>query len=76
MTDPILKQNVFERLSPVKPQIVRIQHCFESLGYLHIHTGVVNEDSGVHEVGLSLGLAAAQTWQDAVRLHQTDTGLR
>src|SRR5258708_33671309 len=59
----------------MKTQVVHIENCLQTLRYFHIDATVVNEDSGIDEVGLAFDLAAAKRRQDAVRLHQADTGL-
>src|SRR6185369_2973239 len=76
MPNLILKQDVLERLSAMKSQVVQVQDGLDSLRYFNIHPAVVNENSRIDEVRLPFGLAAAQTRQDAVCLHQTNTGLR
>src|SRR5918999_2719369 len=61
--DAILKQHQLERLSPVKPQIVRIEHRLDTLRDFNVNAGVVDKDPRVDEVRLSLDLAAPQTRQ-------------
>ena len=76
MADVILKENVFERFRAMKAQIVDVEDGLDALRDININSGVVNKDSGIDEVRLSLSLAAAQTRQDAVGLNEADASLR
>src|SRR6185369_8080289 len=76
VTDAVLKEYQLQRLRPVKPQKVDVDDCFDSLRQFHINAAVVNKDSGIYEICLSLRLTASQTRQETVRLDQTDTSLR
>src|SRR5260370_34797334 len=60
----------------MKAQVVRVKNRFQTLRNFHVHARVVNKDSGIDEVRLPFDLAAAQAGQNAVRLHQTNSGLR
>src|SRR5438105_15674604 len=75
MSNVRLKQNVFERFVAMKTHLVHVKDCFQSLGYFHVDSGVVNEDPGIDEVGLAFDLAAAKRRQNAVRLNQASPGL-
>ena len=50
----ILKQHVLQRLSAMKPQIVHIENCLDSLRDFDVDAGVVNKDSGIDKVCLAL----------------------
>src|SRR6185369_6183294 len=76
VTDAVLKEYQLQRLRPVKPQEVDVEDGFDSLRQFHINAAVVNKDSGIYEICLSLRLAASQTRQQTVCLDQADTGLR
>src|SRR5436190_20479341 len=75
MTDPILKQNVFQRLSAMKSQVINIEPRLDSLRDLGVGSAVVDKDSGINKIRLPFDLAAAQARQNTVRLHQAHTGL-
>src|SRR6185295_5981189 len=76
MPNPILKQNVLEWLSAMKFQVIHIEDRFDSLRDLSIDSTVVDKDSGINKIRLAFDLAAAQARQNAVWMHQPDTGLR
>ena len=59
MADVILKENVFERFRAMKAQVVDVEDGLDALCDININSGVVNKDSGIDEVRLSLSLAAA-----------------
>ena len=69
MSNMILKENVFQWLRAMKPQIVHIENCFEALSNFSIDAYVVNKNSGINKIRLALSLAASQTRQEAVPLH-------
>src|SRR5437764_465459 len=75
MPDMILKQNVFERFSAMKTQVVNIEDCFHALSDIGVNARVVNKDAGIDKVRLALNLAAAQTRQNAIGLDQANAGL-
>src|SRR6185369_3151720 len=76
VSNAILKEQQLERLGAMKAQVVDIDYGLDPLRQLDINAAVVNQDPGIHEVCLSLSLAAPQTRQKTVRLDQTDTSLR
>ena len=76
MTNSVLKQHILERLRSMKPQIVDIENCFDSLSQLDVDAGVINVDAGIDKICLALNFAATQTWQHAVWLHEADACLR
>src|SRR6185295_16161253 len=76
VANAILKEQQFEGLGAMKAQVVDIDHGFDPLRQLDINAAVVNQDAGIHEVCLSLDLAAPQTRQKTVRLDQSNTSLR
>src|SRR5258705_13713305 len=59
----------------MKPKVVDVEYRLQALRNFNIHASVIDEYSRVDEVCLSLDLAASQTWQQAIRLNQTHTGL-
>jgi len=71
----VLKQDELKRFGAMKPQVANIEHRLDSLGDLDVDAGVVDEDSGINEIRLTLDLAAAKTRKKTIRLHQSDTGL-
>src|SRR6185369_16936127 len=76
VSNAILKEQQLEGLGAMKTQVVDIDYGLDPLRQIDINASVVNQDPGIHEVCLSLDLAAPQTRQKTVRLDQTDAGLR
>src|SRR5215471_21425211 len=47
MSNARLKQNIFQRLCPMKTQIVHVENCLDPLGDFRIDAAVVDEDAGI-----------------------------
>ena len=60
----------------MKTQVVHIEYSLQPLGNFHVDARVVDKDPGIHEISLSLGLAAPETRQETVWLDQAHAGLR
>src|SRR5262249_13216657 len=76
VSNTVLEQHVFERLRPVKPEVVNIEYRLDPLSYLGINTNVVDKNTRIDKVRLPLNLTAPQAGQNAVWLYQSQSCLR
>src|SRR5437762_1047293 len=75
MPNMILKEHVFKRFGTMKSEIINIEHSLQSLGDFGVDAAVIDKNSRVNKIRLPFDLAAAQTRQNAVWLHQSHTDL-